>query len=102
MQVGSMVSLKMDKVLKKGLELDTKEYFCEVVSYDEESQIVLLATENEILQKVSLDAIYTCSETRSDFVVSCKGIIKERYDSEEGSIIKYYIENGFYRAIVES
>lgn len=97
MQIGEIVKISMDKVLKKDMELDKSEYFAEVLSYDEEEQILLLGCEKEVLMQVSLEAKYSCSSQQEDCCIRCQGIVRERYDSEEGSIIRFYIENGFYK-----
>lgn len=99
MRMGDIIMLKMEKVLKKGMELDTKEYYCEVLSYDEESQIILLGSLPQVIREVSLDATYRCLESTEEFDISCTGVIKERFESEEGSVIRFYIENGFYKQI---
>lgn len=101
MRIGDIIMLKMEKVLKKGMELDTQEYFCEVLSYDEEGQTILFGTLPQVIKDVSLDAVYRCMVSTEQFDISCTGLIKERYESEEGSIIKFYIENGFYKQIKE-
>lgn len=101
MQVGNIIQLTMDKVLKKDMELDNNAYLAEVLSYDEEEQIILLGCEREILQKVSLDARYSCTINQADFFISCTGVIRERFENEEGSVIRFYIENGMYKVMKE-
>lgn len=97
MEVGSIVKVTMEKVLKKGLELDNKEYFCEILSYDEESQMLHLGCERKVLTELSLDARYRCLCEEDEYEVYCLGLIRERFENEEGSVVQFFIENGFYK-----
>ncbi len=100
MQIGDIVKLSMSKILKKDMELDKAEYFAEVLSYDEEEQLLLLGCTKEVLMKISLEARYSCSTQFDDHCISCVGVVRERYDGEEGSVIRFYIENGFYKIML--
>lgn len=100
MQIGDIVKLSMNKILKKDMEFDNEEYFAEVLSYDEEEQLLLLGCAKEVLMKISLEARYSCSTQFDDHCISCLGIVRERYDNEEGSVIRFYIENGFYKVML--
>lgn len=101
MQVGNIVQLTMEKVLKKDMEVDNTAYFAEVLSYHEEEQILLLGCKREVLVNISLDAKYSCTIEKSDCHLSCDGVVRERYENEEGSVIRFYIENGMYKVMKE-
>ena len=96
MITGSQVKLSMCKILKKGMSMDKKEYTCTVDLYDIEAEKMHLQISEDDLNYIYLDAKYTCKIYTEDQVLSCEGIIKERYQGVEGSMVIFYIENGFY------
>ncbi|MFI3171595.1 MAG: hypothetical protein R3Y58_04400 [Eubacteriales bacterium] len=95
----SIVELKMKKMLLKGMTLDKNVYICKVESYESQEKKMTIITEQETLCKLQLDAIYQCDIYGEDKNLSCEGFIKERYQSEEGNLLTFYIENGFYEIL---
>lgn len=96
---GNIGKLRMIKILKKGMVFDKEEYICRVELYDNQEEKMLIATERHHLPKISLDARYECEIDTEDKVLICEGIIKERYEDEQGSVFEFYIENGFYEKL---
>ena len=56
-----------------------------------------LVSEEAELTSYSLDGIYECSIENLEDPVICKGIIKERYWNKAGKVMKFKIQNGFYK-----
>ncbi len=98
---GSKTILKMKQVLIKGMKLDSKEYICEVISDSLQEQYLRLRVEQEVVTKISLDAKYTCIIKAEDGDISCDGMVKGRYQSEEGNVIDFHITNGFYKILAD-
>ncbi len=96
---GSKTVLKMSQVLLKGMKLDTHEYICEVISDSFQEDYMRLKVDDATITKISLDAKYTCVIKAEDGNISCEGIIRERYQGEEGNVIVYQITNGFYKIL---
>ena len=97
MQKGDLVKLKMQKVLQKGLDKDAEVYCGTLVEYGETEGCIYISLQQDLLPKISLDAIYRCeisSETKSTW---CTGRIGERYLEKGLNIVKLKVENGFYK-----
>ena len=89
--------LKMKKNLLTDDTVNTNTYLCEILSYSvQEERMVLQLLEGD-LKDISLDAIYTAEFDSSKGMVLCEGVIKERYECEEGYLLVLHIENGFYK-----
>lgn len=76
---------------------DETEYLCKIIAYDEEEETLYLVSEEAELTSYSLDGIYECSIENLEDPVICKGIIKERYWNKAGKVMKFKIQNGFYK-----
>ncbi len=96
---GSLVEFKMLKVLKKGMMLDKNVYTGRVDSYDSQDEKFLIQVAEECLTKFQLDAKYEAKIYTEKKTIACEGMIKERYQSEDGNQIQFFIENGFYKVL---
>lgn len=103
MKPGNKAELTMRKLLCKGSDMDQKTYLCNILRYDFGKECIYLVLENSSLKEISLDAIYECviKETESEKIM-CTGRVVERFHEEAGRIIKFKIENGFYKINVKS
>ena len=102
MKQGSDATLVMKKTLCVSTTLDEKTYFCNVLRYDAKQECIYLVLENDLLPAISLDAIYECTMGETENQVLCTGRIKERYQNKFGKILKFEIENGFYKISLKS
>ncbi|MBM6971921.1 hypothetical protein H6A17_12855 [Mordavella massiliensis] len=91
--------LKMVRVILKDGYLDEASYSCQVIRYQKEEESIYLLTETD-LPAFSLDGIYECRIDTPDGTVACTGMILERYWNELGNVIKFRIQNGFYKNLV--
>lgn len=97
MYEGNKVELHMEKTVILNVLPDELSHNCKVLRYDpEEDYIRLLLEKDENLQAISLDAKYRCDVTTKTEILSCNGVIKERYHDADGNILIFKIENGFY------
>lgn len=103
MRSGNKAELNMRKPLCKGVDMDQKTYLCSILRYDLAKECIYLVLENDSLKEISLDAIYECmiKETEKETIM-CTGRVIERFHEEKGKIIKFKIENGFYKINVKS
>ena len=102
MKTGDKATLSMKKTLSASEALDEKLYLCEVSRYEPKQQCIYLVLENDLLPALSLDAIYECSIEETEDCIVCTGRIRERYINEFGNILKFEIENGFYKISLKS
>lgn len=102
MRQGDLVELMMKKTLCANMEKDEKSYICKILRYDSKCECIYLVLENASITEVTLDAIYDCIIKIGQENVTCTGRIKERYNDEYGQILKFEIENGFYKISVKS
>lgn len=93
---GNKVELKMEKTIIISSLLDEETHFCKVLRYDPEEDYIRLLLDKEELQELQLDAKYRCDILTKNDVVSCTGVIKERFHDETGNVLLFKIENGFY------
>ncbi|MEF9916988.1 MAG: hypothetical protein RR275_02935 [Lachnospiraceae bacterium] len=96
MYIGCRVELHMTKVIRVGEEFDVTRYECEVLEYNQEEEQFGLLLKNGALTSLSLDAKYECQIDTDEEKLSCFGRIKERYQNENGNVLLFQIENGFY------
>jgi len=95
--IGDNAELVMEKLLLAGGSLERDVLNCRIIGNDEiEEQFFMVLEEGE-LPGVSLDAIYKCTIETKNERIYCDGMVKERYKSEDGDIIVFQIENGFYQ-----
>ena len=52
------------------------------------------------MDRVILEGIYECSIEDPKDPVVCKGILKERYWNKAGRVVKFKIQNGFYKKVL--
>lgn len=97
MYIGDTVELEMEKLLLAGGSLERDILKCRIIGNDEVEEQFFMVLEEWELPRVSLDAIYKCTiETKGERIY-CDGMVKERYKSEDGDMIVFQIENGFYQ-----
>lgn len=99
---GELAELKMKKVLGVNTLFDENKYICRKIRYDAKQECIYLVLEDDDITEISLDAIYECVITLKGEKIACTGRVKERYNSEPGQILKFEIENGFYKINVNS
>ena len=98
MYEGSQVYLHMKKnILANGMT-DHTCYQCTIYKYDEENQNIYMILEDEELTRISLDAVYSCDIFAVEDT-SCEGIVEERYNCSQGSMLRFRVKNGFYGRI---
>lgn len=102
MRKGDQAKLTIKKYLRKGYEKEYGTCAVTVWKYDSKEECIYFILENEELLNVSLDIIYGCEIFTADEIVSCTGRIKERYYNENGKMLKFEIENGFYKINLNS
>ena len=96
MYEGNPAELKMEKILVADGILDDSARDCRVRKYDLDEDYMYLELREGCLTDISLDAKYRCTiETRSESL-SCTGVVKERFRTENINYLKFRIENGFY------
>ena len=76
-------------------ELQMKQMILEDGVMDQETLKMLLRGEE--VDVISLDAVYNCKLTDGENVEECDGMVLERYLGDEGNILIFQIENGFYK-----
>lgn len=96
MYEGNPVDLKMEKVFSIDEVFDEEVHHCRVFKYDIEEDFIKLVLENEELPVLSLDAKYECTLSTKKELLSCMGTVRERYCSENGNMLVFLIEDGFY------
>ena len=99
MYEGCSVILSMERnILKDGI-FDEDEHEASVVKYKERDEYIYLSVEDYDLPELSLDAIYEC-KIQGEEEVRCLGTIVERYQSSGRSTIKFKIQNGLYKKLL--
>ena len=91
------VELKMKKALCAGAKIDEHTFVCELLRYDSKRENLYLEVVTFDLTMFSLDAIYECKLQSGLSILECTGRIKERYCQGNKKVIKFEIENGFYK-----
>ena len=95
MYEGSSVILKMERsILRDGI-YDEDDYEASVLRYQGQEEYMYLSVEEYDLPEFSLDAVYECFIQEEG--ISCFGIIVERFRQSGDCVIKYKIQNGFYK-----
>ena len=97
---GCTAKLRTERVILEDSFFDETEYLCKIIAYDEEEETLYLVSEEAELTSYSLDGIYECSIENLEDPVICKGIIKERYWNKAGKVMKFKIQNGFYKKLL--
>ena len=78
--------LRMVRVILKDGYLDEVSHPCSVIKYRPEEECIYLLTDNK-LSSFSL-------------TLACTGMLLERYWNKSGNVIKFRIQNGFYKNLV--
>lgn len=101
MYEGNPVDLRMVKTISADEVLDEVTHRAKVFRYDIEEDYIYLELREKDLTAISLDAKYRCYIANKKEVLYCTGVVKERFQSEDGNMLVFRIENGFYN-VVES
>lgn len=96
MYEGNAVDLQMEKVIAADAIFDDETHHCQVFKYDMEEDDIFLQLKEDSLRAISLDAKYRCYISTKTELLFCTGVVRERYQSENGNMIVFHIENGFY------
>lgn len=96
MYEGNRVDLQMAKTISADTVLDDTTHHCKVFRYDMEEDYIYLKLKEQDLTAISLDAKYQCYLSTKKEILYCTGVVKERYQSENGNMIVFRIENGFF------
>lgn len=96
MYEGNPVDLQMEKVISADVIFDDAAHHCQVFKYDLEEDYIYLQLKEDDLTAISLDAKYQCYISTKKELLYCTGSVKERFQSENGNMIVFKIENGFY------
>ena len=102
MKKGDRAALIIKKYLRKGYDKEYANCEVRVWKYNAKEECIYFILENEELVNVSLDIIYGCEIFSKDETTSCTGRVKERYYNEYGKMLKFEIENGFYKININS
>lgn len=97
MYIGDNAELVMEKLLLSGGSLEQEVLKCKIIGNDEAEERFFMVLEDGELPRVSLDAIYKCTIETKEERIYCDGMVKERYKSEDGDMVVFQIENGFYQ-----
>lgn len=95
------VEIKMKKALCTGAKIDEHTFVCELLRYDSRKESLYFEVGTSDLTMFSLDAIYECKLQSGTSILECTGRIKERYCQGNRKVIKFEIENGFYKINVK-
>ena len=103
MKKGDLAKLTLRKTLCKEEIKEKGTHVCSVLQYDGKQECIFLQLQKSLpLERVSLDAIYLCEIESEDGTEACTGRVKERYQDERGNILRFQIENGFYKINIKS
>lgn len=91
------VDIRMTRMILKEGFFDGTTYHLSVITCCPEDKCIYLLSDETELAVFSLDGIYECRITTSNGVISCTGMIQERYWNRLGKVLKFYIQNGFYK-----
>ena len=100
MYEGCAAQLRMERGVLQETFLDETVYQCKVIAYDEEGETLYLAAEDANLTSFSLDGIYECGIDDEKESLICKGLVKERYWNKAGKVLRFKIQNGFYKKVL--
>lgn len=92
--------IRMNRMILKEGYYDKTTYYCNVITYNPEEENIYLLSGDAKLPVFSLDGLYECKIHTQKGIVSCIGVIEERYWNKMGNIVKFHIKNGFYKNLV--
>ena len=93
----SAVDIRMTKMIRDDGCFDAKIYECDTITYDEDRECIFLILKNTDLPFISLDGIYECNIATREGILTCSGMVTERFIDKRGKILVFQIENGFYK-----
>ena len=96
MYEGNPVDLQMEKVISADVIFDDATHHWQVFKYDLEEDYIYLQLKEDDLTAISLDAKYQCYISTKKELLYCTGAVKERFQCENGNMLVFKIENGFY------
>lgn len=96
MYEGNLADLQMLKTISADVILDDTIHRCKVFRYNMEEDYIYLNLKDGDLTAISLDAKYRCYISAKKEVLYCTGVVKERFQSADGNMLTFRIENGFY------
>lgn len=99
MYEGNPVDLRMVKTISADAILDEAIHKARVFRYDMEEDYMYLELKEKDLTAISLDAKYRCTIATRNELLYCIGVVKERFQSEDGNMLVFRIENGFYNVV---
>ena len=99
MYEGCAASLRMLRMILENGSFDEMTHECHVLTYNPQEECIYLLAEKTDLPVFSLDGIYECT-FRTKEEMKCKGMIRERYWNKQGKVIKFQIQNGFYKKVL--
>lgn len=103
MKKGDLAKLTVRKTLCKGDIKENGTHICSVLQYDGKQECIFLQLEKPLsLERVSLDTIYLCEIESEGGTEACTGRVKERYHDARGNVLRFEIENGFYKINIKS
>ncbi len=102
MYEGKKAEMEMKRMILAGGRLESKVFRCEILTYHTEEERVYLLLEEGSLVDALLDAVYELRIETGRAQIVCEGSIKERYYNEQGKILEFQIENGFYKNSIKS
>lgn len=97
MYEGCSAELQMKQMILEEGRMEERVHYCKVLSSDEDKETLKLLLRGEEVDVISLDAVYNCKLTDGESVEECDGMVLERYLGEQGNILIFQIENGFYK-----
>lgn len=89
--------IRMKKTILEGAEYDAVVYPCKVLKYDRDNDRIYLVLEEGGIENISLDGIYKCTLYAEKEGMECEGKVLERYCNQEGNILCFQVEKGFYK-----
>lgn len=94
---GCSVELQMKQMILEEGVMEDRVHYGKVLSVDKDRETLKMLLRGEEVDVISLDAVYNCKLTDGENVEDCDGMVLERYLGEEGNILIFQIENGFYK-----
>ena len=89
--------LSMVRVILGDGYYDEHIHSCQVIRYIPDNECIYSLSETAELSVFTLDALYECEIRVGDEMLKCQGFITERYNSKQGKVLVFRIQNGFYK-----
>ena len=94
------ITLKMVRSILRDGFFDEETCHGTIIRYVPEEECIYFLSDDRALSEYSLDAVYECRITTKEKNIACLGMVKDRYQNKTGNIVKYKIQNGFYKNLV--